>query len=157
MSDGLLCSHILNQSPLLYYCLYQEDSTIELRSPAYSNDHFIGCILLKAVTPPHTAASIKTHLSKIKGFSGSENTYLYSSLLSQTILDDSSHLALMNHYGPGSSKKEHMVLLIKSAEKQSTGEPQMPAGIPENPLANNINYGRVSLAPLHDHNHLIAF
>jgi len=63
----------------------------------------------------------------------------------------------MNHYGPSSSAKEPMVLLIKNAEKRLTGGPQTPPGLPENPLANNINYGRVSLAPLHNHNHLIAF
>ena len=63
----------------------------------------------------------------------------------------------MNRYGPGSSEKEPMVLLIRNAEKRSTGGPQTPAGLPENPLANNINYGRVSLAPLHNHDHLITF
>ena len=142
MSDELLRSHISNRSPPVYYRLYQEDGAIESRSPAYSNDRFVGRILSKAVTPPHTAASLKTHLCDIEGFSGSENAYLYPSLLSQTILDDSSRLALMNRYGPGSSEKEPMVLLIKNAEKPSTGGPQTPAGLPENPLANNINYGR---------------
>ncbi|KIJ90721.1 hypothetical protein K443DRAFT_686586 [Laccaria amethystina LaAM-08-1] len=125
----------------LYYRPYQEgDGALESRSPAYSNDRFVGHILSKAVTPPHTAASLKSHLCKIEGFSGSENAYLYSSLLSQTILDDPSRLALMNRYGPGSSEKEPMVLLIKNAETRSTGEPQTLAGLPENPLANNINY-----------------
>jgi hypothetical protein len=143
--------------PTVYYRPYQEEGAIESRSPAYSNDRFVGRILSKAVTPPHTAASLKSHLCKIEGFSGSENAYLYSSLLSQTILDNSSRLTLMNHYGPGSSEKEPMVLLIKNAEKRSTGGPQTLAGLPENPLANNINYGRVSLAPLHVHDRLIAF
>ena len=141
----------------VYYRPYQEDGAIESRSPAYSNDRSIGRILSKAVTPPHTTASLKSHLCKIEGFSGSENAYLYSSLLSQTILDNSSRLALMNRYGPGSSEKEPMVLLIKNVEKRSTGGPQTPAGLPENPLANNINYGRVSLAPFHVHDHLITF
>ena len=157
MSDELLCSHILNQSSIVYYCPYQEDGAIESRSPAYSNDRFVGRILSKAVTPPHTAASLKSHLCNIKGFSGSENAYLYSSLSSQTILDDSSRLPLMNRSGPGSSEKEPMVLLIKNAENRSTGGPQTPAGLPEKPLANNINYGRVSSAPLHVHDHLITF
>ncbi|EDR06236.1 uncharacterized protein LACBIDRAFT_329075 [Laccaria bicolor S238N-H82] len=124
----------------IYYRPYQEDGAIESRSPAYSNDRFIGRILSKAVTPPHTAASLKSHLCKIEGFSGSENAHLYSSLLSQTILDNSSRLALMNRHGPGSSEKEPMVLLIKNVEKRSTGGPQTPAGLPENPLANIINY-----------------
>ena len=156
MSDALLRSHILNRSPPVYYRLYQEGGAIESRSPAYSNDRFVGRILSKAVTPPHTAASLKRHLCKIEGFSGSENAYLYWSLLSQTILDNSSRLALMNHYGPGSSEKEPVVLLIKNAEKLSTVEPQTPAGLPENPLVNNINYGRVSLALLHNHDRLIT-
>ena len=88
----------------VYYRPYQEDGAIESRSPAYSNDRSIGRILSKAVTPPHTTASLKSHLCKIEGFLGSENAYLYSSLLSQTILDNSSRLALMNRYGPGSSR-----------------------------------------------------
>ena len=79
----------------VYYRPYQEDGVIESRSPAYSNDRFVGRILSKAVTPPHTAASLKSHLCKIEGFSGSENAHLYLSLLSQAILDDSSHLALI--------------------------------------------------------------
>lgn len=124
----------------LYYRPYQEDGAIESRSPAYSNDRFVGRILSKAITPPHTAASLKIHLCKIEGFLGLENADLYSSLLSQTILDNSSRLALMNRHGPGSSEKEPMVLLIKNAEKRSTGGPQTPGGLPENPLANNINY-----------------
>ena len=90
-------------------------------------------------------------------FSGAENIYLYLSLLSQTILDNASCLTLMNHYGPGSSEKEPMVLLIKNAEKWSTSGPQTPAGLLENLLANNINYSRVSLASLHVHDHLIKF
>ena len=143
--------------PIVYYRPYQEDGAIESRSPAYSNDRFIGRILSKAVTPPHTAASLKSHLCDIEGFSGSENASLYSSLSSQTILDDPSRLALMNRYGPGSSEKEPMVLLIKNVGKRSTGGPQTPAGLSENPLANNINYGRVSSAPFHVHDHLITF
>jgi hypothetical protein len=143
--------------PTVYYRPYQEDGTLESRSPAYSNDHFVGHILSKAVTPPHTAASLKSHLCKIEGFSGLKNAYLYLSLLSQTILDNSSCLPLMNRYGPGSSEKEPMVLLIKNAEKRSTGEPQTLAGLSENPLASNINYGIVLLAPLHNHDHLITF
>ena len=142
--------------PIVYYRPYQEDGAIESRSPAYSNDRFIGRILSKAVTPPHTAASLKSHLCDVEGYSGSENSYLYSALSSQTILDDASRLALMNRSGPGSSEKEPMVLLIKNAEKRSTCGPQIPAGLPENPLANN-KYGRVSSAPLCVHNHLITF
>ena len=143
--------------PIVYYRPYQEDGAIESGSPAYSNDLSVGRILSKAVTPPHTAASLKSHLCEIEGFSGSENAYLYLSLSSQTILDNSSRLALMNRSGPGSSEKEPMVLLIKNIEKRSTGGPQTPAGLPENPLASNINYGRVSSAPLHVHDHLITF
>jgi len=143
--------------PTVYYRPYQEDGAIESRSPAYSNDRFVGRILSKAVTPPHTAASLKTHLCEIEGFSVSVNASLYSSLLSQTILDNSSRLALMNRYGPGSSEKEPMVLLIKNSEKRLTGRSQTPAGLPENLLANRINCGRVSLAPLHDHDCLITF
>ena len=143
--------------PTVYYRPYQEDGAIESRSPAYSNDRSIGRILSKAVTPPHTAASLKSHLCKIEGFPGSENAHLYSSLLSQTILDNSSRLALMNRYGPGSSEKEPIVLLIKNAEKRSIGGPQTPAGLPENPLANKNNYGRVSLASLDVHDRLITF
>ena len=143
--------------PTVYYRPYQEDGAIESRSPAYSNDRFVGRILSKAVTPPHTAASLKSHLCNVEGFSGSENAYLYLSLSSQTILDNPSRLALMNRFGPGSSEKEPMVLLVKNIEKWSTGGPQTPAGLPENPLASNINYGRVSLAPLHVHDHLITF
>ena len=143
--------------PIVYYRPYQEDGAIESRSPPYSNDRSIGRILSKAVTPPHTVASLKRHLCKIEGFSGSENAHLYLSILSQTILDYSSRLDLMNRYGPGSSEKEPMVLLIKNAEKRLTGGPQTPARLPENPLANNINYGRASLTPLHIHDHLIIF
>ena len=152
--SALIFSHSL---PLVYYRPYQEDGAIESRSPAYSNDHFIGRILSKAVTPPHTAASLKSHLCNVEGFSGSENASLYLSLSSQTILDDASRLALMNRSGPGSSEKEPMVLLIKNAEKRSTGGPQIPAGLPENPLANKINYGRVLSASLHVHDQLIPF
>ena len=143
--------------PIVYYRPYQEDGAIESRSPAYSNDHFVGRILSKAVTPPHTTASLKSHLCNVEGFSGSENAYLYSSLSSQTILDDASRLALMSRSGPGSSEKEPMVLLIKNVEKRSTGGPQTSAGLPENPLANYINYGRVSSAPFHVHDQLIKF
>ena len=153
------CFAIIFSSDLhtVYYRPYQEDGAIESRNPAYCNDRFVGRILSKAVTPPHTAASLKTHLCKVEGFSGlgSENAYLYSSLSSQTILDNSSRLALMN--GPGSSEKEPMVLLIKNAANRSTGGPQTPAGLPENPLANNTSYGRVSSAPLHVHDRLITF
>ena len=44
----------------VYYRPYQEDGAIESRSPAYSNDRSIGRILSKDVTPPHTAASLKS-------------------------------------------------------------------------------------------------
>ena len=86
----------------VYYRPYQEDGAIESRSPAYSNDRSIGRILSKAVTPPHTTASLKSHLCKIEGFSGSESAYLYSSLLRPTILDNSSVLAPNRTHGSSS-------------------------------------------------------
>lgn len=114
----------------LYYRLYQADGAVESRSPAYFHDHFLGRILSKAVTPPHTAVSLKNYICKIEGFPGAD---IYSSLTSPTSLNDGARIALMSYSGPGSYEKEPMFLLIKSAERRpSSGFPPSSA-TPENP------------------------
>ena len=132
----------LNRVYTVYYRLYQADGAIESRSPAYFNDHFLGRILSKAVTPPHTAASLKNYICKIEGFSGAD---IYSSLTSSTALNDGVRTAIMSYSGPGSYEKEPMFLLVKSAQRRtSTGFPP-PSVTLENP-AKSSQYSEVSSA-----------
>ena len=60
----------------VYYRLYEANGMTELRRPAYSNNHFVGRVLSNAVTPPHTADSLKKHLINVEGFSALENSCL---------------------------------------------------------------------------------
>ena len=55
---------------------YEANGVMELRRPAYSNDHFVGRVLSNAVTPPHTTDSPKEHLLNAEGFWGPENSCL---------------------------------------------------------------------------------
>lgn len=114
----------------LYYRLYQADGAVESRSPAHFNDRFLGRILSKAVTPPHTAASLKNYICKIEGFSG---VNIYSSLTSPTALNDGARIAIMSYSGPGSYEKEPMFLLVKSAERRTSSGFPPPSVTLENP------------------------
>ena len=131
----------LNRVYTVYYRLYQADGAIESRSPAYFNDHFLGRILSKAVTPPHTAASLKNDICKIEGFSGAD---IYSSLTSPTALNDGVRTAIMSYSGPGSYEKEPMFLLVKSAQRRTSPGFPPPSVTLENPA--NSQYSEVSFA-----------
>ena len=60
----------------VYYRLYEANGVMELRRPAFSNDHFVGRVLSNLVTPPNTTDSPKEHIFNTEGFWGPENSCL---------------------------------------------------------------------------------
>jgi hypothetical protein len=127
---------------LVYYRLYTKDGAIQSFNPIYSNDPFISRILPKSITPPHTALSLKKHLCKIEGLTGS-NAVLFEGLSSDAVIPDSTRLKLRGHSGSGVSSREPMALVVGGAEvgKRSNGRDSPRArDLSENPDAHERRY-----------------
>jgi hypothetical protein len=115
----------------LYYRLYNKGGAIESYNSIYSNDPFTSRILPKSLTPPQTVLSLKKHLCKIEGFSGS-SAILFESLSSDAVLKDITHLKLPGRLGV--SPGVPMALLVGVAEEvKRQARPQAVNELIENP------------------------
>ena len=68
--------HLLSYASSSLLPTYEANGVMKLRRPAFSNDHFVGRVLLNLVTPPNTTDSPKEHLFNTEGFWGPENSCL---------------------------------------------------------------------------------
>ncbi|KIJ96623.1 hypothetical protein K443DRAFT_106943 [Laccaria amethystina LaAM-08-1] len=110
----------------LYYRLYTKGGDLKSNNPIYSNDPFTSRILPKSLTPPQTVLSLKNHLGKIEGFSGS-SAILFDSLSSNAALEELTLLKLWGHLGV--SSREPVVLVIPRMKRRP--------GVPVGPYAPN--------------------
>jgi len=98
----------------VYYRLYTKGEGLKSHNPIYSNDPFTSRILPKSLAPPQTVLSLKKHLCKIEGFSGS-SAILFDSLSSNAALEELTLLKLWGHLGV--SPREPIVLVVPEMKR----------------------------------------
>ena len=91
--------------------MYRKGGPSGPNSAIYNDDHSIGRLEVKSITPPHTAGSLKQNLHKIES-SPSTILRLLISIWSQEFCDDSYRFDLSGETYPGSSEHEPVVLLV---------------------------------------------
>jgi hypothetical protein len=82
-------------------------------NPVYSDDPYLGCILAKLVTPPHTASCVKLCLSNAENIDPNITTSLFTSASSRTPMGDSSRVSILANQGPGCTPNKPMALVAK--------------------------------------------
>ncbi|KAF8188174.1 hypothetical protein K438DRAFT_1972362 [Mycena galopus ATCC 62051] len=106
-SSGLQC---------LYYRIYDKESAITTKRPAYLNDAYLGCIRSKWVAPPHNAGSLRLCLSSIENIDPRE-TKLFATPSSKSALADDTPISLKSGPAPGITPDEPLVLFSESTPK----------------------------------------
>jgi hypothetical protein len=96
----------------LYYRVYTQDGAVQSKHPVYSNDASLGRINANWVAPPHTAASIKRHLSKEEQIADHTCTSLFNNISSPSALADGDIVLILTGTGPGSSPGDPLALVV---------------------------------------------
>jgi hypothetical protein len=91
--------------------VYRKGGPIGSNSPIYNDDLSIGRLMVKSITPPHTAGSLRQNLHNIES-APSTISRLLISLWSREFCDDSYRLDLSGETYPGSSEHEPVVLFL---------------------------------------------
>jgi hypothetical protein len=112
------------------------DGAIPLPHPVSSDSPYLGRILAKTVAPPHTGNNIKQCLLLNAEYTGANDasTSLFVSPLSTTPLNDTDHVLILEHPGPGGTQEQPMALVINVSgvsrslfkSKKSKGRIQHP-------------------------------
>jgi hypothetical protein len=105
----------------VYYRVYSEDGGIAPKKPSDTDDSFLARIQSSSVSPPHTAASLKSCFCKLENIKDTASVDLFISRSSQSALDDSVSVAITTSPGPGYKAKDPMALVIRSTGSDSVG------------------------------------
>ena len=128
---------------LVYYRIYAEDGAIPSSTPIVPGDPFVGRIKLSSVPPPRTAKTVKCSIAKVENIKERESTSLFLTPYSQSPMDDTDKIAIIDGTGPGSTSQEPLALVANMSDSErselesgrkgglaNTAEPEtMPPGI----------------------------
>ena len=109
-------------------------------TPVSSGDPFVGRIKFGSVPPPRTARTVKRCIAKKEIIKDRENTSLFLTSYSQTPMDDTDKVSILNGTGPGSTSQEPLALVAKlSDSERSDLESGMRGGL--------VNAAEAGIAP----------
>ena len=128
---------------LVYYKIYAADGAIPSSTPIFPGDPFVGRIKLSSVPPPRTAKTVKCSIAKVENIKERESTSLFLTPYSQSPMDDTDKIAIIDGTGPGSTSQEPLALVANMSDSErselesgrkgglaNTAEPEtMPPGI----------------------------
>jgi len=114
-------------------------------NPVYSDDPYLGHMLAKLVTPPHTVMNIKRCLAAFEKVNDNIPTDLFISASSQAPMDNAGHVPMFAYSGPGCTPSEPMALtaMFSSAERGQLDAMELAASLlpsPERPVAPEARY-----------------
>ena len=103
---------------LVYYRIYAEDGAIPSKTPVVPGNPFLGRIKIRSVPPPRTAKSVKCSIAKVENIKDRESTALYLTPSSQSPMDDTEKITILNGTGPGSTPQEPLALVAKMSDSE---------------------------------------
>lgn len=97
----------------VYYRVFANDGAIRSNSSASTGDPFLGCIKAKAVAPPHNVSSVIQCLTRCENVDGkATNASLFLTPSSQTSMDGSGKISILQRSGAGSIPEDPLALLL---------------------------------------------
>ena len=87
-------------------------------TPVSPGDPFLGRIKIGSVPPPRTARTVKRCIAKKEIIKDRENTSLFLTSYSQTPMDDTDKVSILNGTGPGSAPQEPLALVAKLSDSE---------------------------------------
>jgi hypothetical protein len=102
----------------VYYCAYAEDGAILSKTSATPDDPFLGRVTARSVPPPHNVKSLKRCLARFENIHDRTSTTLFLTPYSQSPMDDSGKVTILNPTGPGSTPQEPLALVVKLSDSE---------------------------------------
>ena len=102
---------------LVYYRIYAEDGAIPSKTPFEPGDHFLGRNKVRSVPPPRTVKAVKG-IAKVENIKDRESTSLFLTPYSQSPMDDTEKVAILNGTGPGSTPQDPLALVTKMSDSE---------------------------------------
>ena len=103
---------------LVYYRIYAEDGAIPSNTPVAPSDPFLGRIKFSSVPPPRTVKTVKRSIAKWENIEDRGSTCLFLTSYSQSPMDDTDKLTILNGAGPGSMPQEPLALVAKLSDSE---------------------------------------
>ena len=103
---------------LVYYRIYSEDGAIPSKAPITPGDPFLGRIKVISVPPPRTAKTVKRSIAKVENIKDRKSTTLFLTPYSQSPMDDTEKVAILDGTGPGSTPQEPLALVSKMSDSE---------------------------------------
>ena len=103
---------------IVYYRIYAEDGALPSNTPVSPGDPFLGHIKIGSVPPPRTARTVKRCIANMENIKDRERTSLFLTSYSQSPMDDSDKVTILNGTGPGSTPQEPLALVAKMSDSE---------------------------------------
>ena len=103
---------------LVYYRIYAEDGALPSTTPVAPGNPFLGRIKIRSVPPPRTVETVKSSIAKVENIKDRESTALYLTPYSQSPMDDTEKVTILNGTGPGSTPQEPLALVAKMTDSE---------------------------------------
>ena len=105
---------------LVYYRIYAEDGAIPSKTPVDPSDPFLGRIKIKSVPPPRTVKAVKLCIAKMENIKIKDggSTSLFLTSYSESPMDDTEKVTILNGINPGSTPQEPLALLAKMSDSE---------------------------------------
>ena len=103
---------------LVYYRIYAEDGALPSKTAVSSGDPFLGRIKFTSVPPPRNAKAVKGSITKVENIKDPESTTLYRTSYSQSPMDNSEKVSILNGTGPGSTPQKPLALVAKLSNSE---------------------------------------
>ena len=101
---------------LVHYRVYEENGEVVSKTSFDENDSSLGRINILSIPPPHSIASLKSHLSKAEGASGRSCQLFEDEGGEITMKDDDNITSLTDSY-PGASEEEPIAVVYSKPKE----------------------------------------
>jgi hypothetical protein len=110
--------------------VYAEDGFLHSKTTFIADDPFLGRVKATSVPPPHTVVSVKRSLAKVEEISDDTSTSLFLTLYSQSPMDDTSKVTILDRTGAGFMPEEPLALVAKFVDEFGRRREDLGAVVP---------------------------
>ena len=103
---------------IVFYRIYAEDGALPSNMPVSPGDPFLGRIKYTSVPPPRTARTVKRCIANMENIENRESTSLFLTSYSQSPMDDTDKVSILNGTGPGFTPQEPLAFVAKMSDSE---------------------------------------
>lgn len=129
---------------IVYYRIYAEDGALPSNAPVSPGDPFLGRIKVRSVPPPRTVKAVKVSITKVENIKDRESATLFLTPYSQSPMDDTEKVTILNGTGPGSTPQEPLALVAKMSDSERSAlesDGRLANTVQPNTTPSEIRYG----------------